>query len=149
MASYTFDDRNIRWNTLGDFKHLAYCILNIDEHRHIVDVLFKFAAGQQIVLHRHLAHNNTLVIQGEHRLYEPDGTLKEIRPVGSYTVSPAKPEPHREGGGAEQDVIVLFSIRGTDGVMYEVLADDGRCTGTLGMQDFIGLYRAQQVLGAP
>jgi len=149
MASHTFDDRNIRWSTLGDYKHLWYWILDIDEHSRIVDVLFKFAAGQQIVLHRHLTLNNTLVIQGEHRLYEPDGTLKEVRPVGSYTVSPAKPEPHREGGGAEQDVIVLFSIRGTDGAMYEVLADDGRCVATLGMQDFIGLYRAQQALGAP
>ena len=76
MAPYTFDDHNIRWNTLGDFEHLVYFILNIDEQNHIIDVLFKFAANQQIVLHRHLAHNNTLVIQGEHRLYEPDGTLK-------------------------------------------------------------------------
>lgn len=149
MASYTFDDQNIRWNTLGDFEHLVYCILDIDEQQHIVDVLFKFTANQQIVLHRHLAHNNTWVIQGEHRLYEPDGTLKEIRPVGSYTVSPPNPAPHREGGGPEQDVVVLFSIRGHDGVLYEVLDDDGHCIGTLSLQDFIGLYHAQQVLEAP
>jgi quercetin dioxygenase-like cupin family protein len=81
-------------------------------------VLFKFAAHRQIVLHRHVAHNNTLVLQGEHRLYEPDGAQKEIRPVGSYTVSPPNDEPHREGGG-DQDVIVLFSIRGSDGVLYD------------------------------
>src|SRR5215471_20912954 len=148
MAPYTFDDHNILWNTLGDFEHLVYFILNIDEQNHIIDVLFKFAANQQIVLHRHLAHNNTLVIQGEHRLYEPDGALKEIRPVGSYTVSPPTPEPHREGGGTEQDVVVLFSIRGHDGVLYEVLDDDGQCIGTLSMQDFIGLYNAQKAPGA-
>lgn len=148
MAFYAFDDHNIRWNTLGDFKHLAYHILNIDKNLQIIDVLFKFAANQQIVLHRHTSHNNTLVIQGEHRLYEPNGALKEIRPVGSYTVSPPDPEPHREGGGPEQDVIIMFSIRGNDGVLYEVLDDDGRCIGTLSMQDFIGLYDAQQAVRA-
>jgi hypothetical protein len=41
MASYTFDDHNVRWNTLGDFKRLWYWILNIDEHLHIVDILFR------------------------------------------------------------------------------------------------------------
>ena len=31
------------------------------------------------MLHRHKAHNNTFVVQGEHRLYKPDGSLKEAR----------------------------------------------------------------------
>lgn len=116
MTLYNFDDNNIRWNKLGDFEHLLYSILDIDENNKIIDVLFKFAANQQIVLHRHKAQNNTFVIQGEHRLYEANGKIKEIRPVGSYTVSPPNDEPHREGGG-DQDVIVFFSIRGNDGVL--------------------------------
>jgi len=122
-------------------------VLNIDEKNKIIDVLFKFAAHQQIVLHRHMAHNNTWVIQGEHRLYEPNGAIKEIRPVGSYTSSPPSQEPHREGGG-DQDVVVLFSIRGNDGVLYEVLDDDFNLIGTLSTQDFIGLYKAQQDIAA-
>lgn len=142
LASYNFDDRNILWNKLGEFEHLVYSILDIDEKNKIVDVLFKFAANQQIVLHRHMAHNNTLVIQGEHRLYESNGKIKEIRPVGSYTSSPASNEPHREGGG-DQDVVVFFSIRGTGDVFYEVLDDDLNLIVTLSMQDFIGLYLAQ------
>jgi len=143
MASYNFDDRNIHWNKLGDFEHLVYSVLDIDETNKIVDVLFKFAANQQIVLHRHMAHNNTLVIQGEHRLYEPNGEIKEIRPVGSYTSSPPSNDPHREGGG-DQDVVVFFSIRGSDGVLYEILDDDLNLLVTLNMQDIIGLYKAQQ-----
>ena len=71
MNSHSFDDRNIRWNKLGDFEHLLYSILDVDEKSSIADVLFKFSANEKILLHRHLAHNNTLVIQGEHRLYEP------------------------------------------------------------------------------
>ena len=143
MAAYQFDDRNTRWNTLGGFQHLAYSILNIDEARLTADVLFKFAANQKIVLHRHMALNNTFVIQGEHRLYEPDGRLKEVRPVGSYTSSPANPAPHREGGG-DQDVVILFSIRGNDGVLYEVLDDDQNTIATISMEDLTALYQLQQ-----
>lgn len=143
MTLYNFDDNNIRWNKLGDFEHLLYSVLDIDENNKIIDVLFKFAANQQIVLHRHKAQNNTFVIQGEHRLYEANGKIKEIRPVGSYTVSPPNDEPHREGGG-DQDVVVFFSIRGNDDILYEVLDDDLNLIATLGFQDFIGLYKAQQ-----
>ena len=140
MATHTFDDSNITWNRLGDFEHLHYSILAIDEKNRIADVLFKFAANEKIVLHRHKAHNNTFVVQGEHRLYKPDGTLKEIRPVGSMKSSPPDPEPHREGGG-DQDVIIAFSIRG-DGVLYELLDDDQNLIGTISFQDLIDLHSA-------
>jgi quercetin dioxygenase-like cupin family protein len=143
VESYNFDDRNIHWNKLGDFEHLVYSILDIDEKNKITDVLFKFAANQQIVLHRHMAHNNTFVIQGEHRLYETNGEIKEIRPIGSYTSSPPSDEPHREGG-EDQDVVVFFSIRGNDGILYEVLDNDLNLFATISMQDLIGLYKAQQ-----
>lgn len=143
MTSHVFDDRHIQWHKLGEFEHLLYSILGIDQENRIVDVLFKFAANQQIVLHRHMAHNNTLVIQGEHRLYEANGALKEIRPVGRYTSSPPSEDPHREGGG-DQDAVVFFSIRGNNDVFYEVLNDDLKPIATLSMQDFIDLYSAQQ-----
>jgi hypothetical protein len=143
MQTYQFDDHNIRWNKLGDFKYLLYSILDIDENNKIIDVLFKFSANQQIVLHRHKAHNNTFVMQGEHRLYQPDGKLKEVRPVGSYTRSSASDDSHREGGG-DQDVVVFFSIRGSDGVLYEVLDDNQNQVATLSFQDFVGLFQAQQ-----
>ena len=142
MNSHSFDDCNIRWNKLGDFEHLLYSILDVDEKNCIADVLFKFAANEKILLHRHLAHNNTLVIQGEHRLYEPNGALKEVRPVGSMTSSPPNPDPHREGGG-DQDVIIAFSIRG-DGVLYELLDDDLNIIGTVSMQDLVALYNASR-----
>lgn len=143
MIAFNFDDRNISWQTLGDLPHLHFSILDVDEKNQIADVLFKFAANQQIVLHRHLAHNNTFVIQGEHRLYHPNGTIKETRAVGSLTSSPPSDDPHREGGG-DQDVIIMFSIRGSDGVLYELLDDDQNVTGTISMQDLVGLFKAGQ-----
>jgi 2,4'-dihydroxyacetophenone dioxygenase len=111
MTPYSFDDRNIKWDTVtlppvGELKHLLFTILSVDEESHNVHVLFKFAANEKIILHRHMIHNNTFVVQGEHRLYEPDGTLKEIRPTGMYKSTPAG-DVHREGGGPDQDVIVF------------------------------------------
>jgi hypothetical protein len=142
MANHLFDDTHIQWHTIAGFEHLYYSILNIDEANSLIDVLFKFTAQQQIVLHRHKALNHTFVIQGEHLLYRADGTLKEARAVGSYTVSQASDEPHREGGG-EVDAIVFFSIRGCDGVLYEILDDDLNIVATLSMQDFVNLYQNQ------
>lgn len=143
MTRFQFDDRNIHWHKLANFDYFVVSVLDIDKKNKIVDVLIKFEPHQQIVLHRHKAQNNTLVIQGEHRLYEPDGALKEVRPVGSYTCSPAKPEPHRECGG-DEGAVVFFSIRGNEGVLYEVLDDQQNLIGTLSFNDFIDLYEANQ-----
>ena len=74
------------------------CSIDVDTEKLIVDFILKFPPHQQIFPHRHLALTKTFVVQGEHRLYEPDGSLKEIRSVGSYTSSPPG-EPHREGAG--------------------------------------------------
>jgi quercetin dioxygenase-like cupin family protein len=142
MSNYLFDDSHIHWQTLAGFEYLQYSILDIDELSNIIDVLFKFSARQQIVLHRHKALNKTFVLQGEHWLYHADGKIKEIRQVGSYTVSQPGDEPHREGGG-EVDVIVLFSIRGSEGVLYEIMDDELNVIGALGMRDFIALYKSQ------
>jgi quercetin dioxygenase-like cupin family protein len=141
MTTYPFDDRNIHWQQLGDFKHFVYSVLDIDEERQIVDVIFKFDPHQQIILHRHKALNKSLVVQGEHRLYEANGQIKEIRAVGSYTSSPASDEPHRECGG-DEGAVVFFSIRGNDDILYEILDDEQNLVGTLTLQDFIDLYTA-------
>jgi quercetin dioxygenase-like cupin family protein len=143
MAAYSFDDSNIKWNKLGDLKHLLFSILNVDEQNYIVDVLFKFAANEKIILHRHMIQNNTFVVQGEHRLYEPDGALKEIRPVGMYKSSPPG-DVHREGGGPDQDVVVFFNMRGHDGVFYELLDDDQNVIASLGYTDFHSAFKEQQ-----
>ena len=143
MTDYIFDDSNIQWHKLEGIEHLGYSILDIDTENKIVDVLFKLEANRQIVLHRHMAQNNSFVVQGEHRLFEPNGNLKEIRSVGSYTSSSADNNPHRECGG-DEGAVVLFSIRGSDGFFYEVLDDPQNLIATLSMQDFVDLYEFQK-----
>lgn len=145
MTTLGFDDRNIRWNMLDGIDHLHYSILAIDEKARIIDVIFRFAANARIVLHRHKVLNHTLVVQGEHRLYHADGEIKDIRPVGRYTVTPAGDDPHREGGGEGQDTVVLFSIRaGDEDVLYELLDDDQSLIATLTFPGLIELFKAQK-----
>lgn len=139
-ATALFDDHNIRWLPLGDLKHFVAAVYDIDEARKIVDFIVKFDANEQIVLHRHLVLTNTFVVQGEHRLYEPNGILKEIRPVGSYTSSPPG-EPHREGGGVE-GAVVLYSVRADDERLFELLDDEMNVFSVLGFADFAELQRA-------
>lgn len=138
MAQVRFDDSNIRWQRFGDVEHLWLSVLDVDAKNRIVQVLFKFAANQQIVLHRHKTTNKTFVIQGEHRLYHPDGKLKEIRPTGRYTVSPPSDDPHREGGG-DQDVVVMFTIYGENDALYELLDDQMNVIASISIDDFAKL----------
>ncbi len=143
MALHGFDERNIRWNKLDGFEHIWYQVCHVDESNGIVDILFKFSANKQIVLHRHKAAYSTLVLQGELRIYEANGVLKEIRPIGSYVSKLPSDAPHREGGG-DQDVIAFFSNRGVTGAIYEVLDDDLNPIATLGIEDFKDLLEAQR-----
>ena len=141
-AVYAFDDRHIRWYELGDFKHFVFAMLDVDVAQKIVDFVLKFPPNQKIFLHRHLALTNTLVVQGEHRLYEPNGKLKEVRPVGSYTSSPPG-DPHQEGAG-EEGGVVFYSVRGKDGTLFEVLDDHLNVIGALGLEDFVTAFKEQK-----
>lgn len=110
MTSHQFDDRNIQWRTLGDFEHLVASVFFVDGERNIVDFIIKFDPNEKVLLHRHLAVTTTFVVDGEHRIYEPDGRLREIRPGGRYTFSTAS-DAQNEGGGPKGG-IVYFTVRG-------------------------------------
>ena len=47
-ASYTFDDRNIRWFALGDFKHFELAMLDID--RRLENAARSMGAGTASVI---------------------------------------------------------------------------------------------------
>ncbi|MGO9133493.1 MAG: regulator [Methylovirgula sp.] len=142
MNTLPFDTRNIHWSTLEELPHVAFHIYAVDEDKRIVDILFKFDAHAKIALHRHKADYITFVLQGELRLYRPNGDLKEIRPVGSYVEGKADSEPHTEGGG-DQDVIAFFSNRNVDNVLYELLDENLDTVVSLGMAEFKALMEAQ------
>lgn len=135
VSSHGFDDRAITWRTLDWLDHIAYYVYNVDETNRIVDVIFKFAANQRVMLHQHKSSYFTLVLQGELRFYRADGSLKETRPTGSYVEGFPGGEPHREGGG-DEDAIVFFSNRNVDDALYEFMDANGAITHVLGIADF-------------
>ena len=143
MSTLNFDDRNINWRQLGDFEHFTYTVFDVDVDNEIADFALKFEPDEKIFLHRHRALTNTFVVAGEHKLYEPNGTLKEARPVGSFTSSPASHDPHQEGGGPA-GAVVVYNTRGSDdGVVFDVLDPNEQLVGTLSISDLAGLFEAQ------
>ncbi|EFO34047.1 putative Tat (twin-arginine translocation) pathway signal sequence [Roseibium sp. TrichSKD4] len=142
-AAASFDQSNIRWNTIEGVEHLSYHVLNVDRDLKVVDVLFKFAANEKIVLHKHHADYSTFIIQGELRLYDAEGELTEIRPTGSFVQKPGGGAPHTEGGG-DMDCIGWFSNKVTDGLIYEILSPQGETIGMFGLDEFDALMKAQE-----
>ena len=130
-----FDDSNITWRTLDWLDNIAYYVYRVDRDARIVDVIFKFAANKRVMLHQHKSSYFTLVLQGELRFYRPDGSLREIRPVGSWVEGSPDGEAHTEGGG-DEDAIVFFSNRNVKDALYEFLDDQGKIVQVLGIDDF-------------
>ena len=142
-ATVRFDDGSVNWRQLGEFEHFRYTVIAVDEANEIADFMLRFEPGERIFLHRHRAHTNTIVVQGEHRIYEPGGPLKEVRPLGSFTSAPAADEPHAEGGGGD-GAVVIYNTRGSaGGVVFDVLDDAQNVVGTLSVADLAALFAAQ------
>jgi hypothetical protein len=143
VATPQFDDRNIAWRKLEGFDQISYYIYEVDEKNGYVDLLIKFVPNEKIMLHRHKAAYRTFVVQGELRIFRPDGTLKEVRGVGSYIISGANGEPHTESAG-DEEAIVLFSNRNVKDKIYEFLDDNGNIAAALGFAEIRALFEAQK-----
>ena len=141
-TSYRFDDRNMQWRALGDFEHFVVFIFSVDEQKNIADFIIKFEPSKQIFLHRHLALTNTFVVDGEHIIYEADGKVRDVRPVGRYTSSQPG-DAHKEGGGAN-GCVLHYSVRGETDALFDVLDDDFKILATLRTSDFKAAFDAQQ-----
>lgn len=139
---YRFDDQNIRWRELPGFKHMQVSIFFVDEQRNRVDLLIQFDPNEKVLLHRHLADTNTFVIEGDHVIYEPDGRVREVRPVGQYTFGTGR-DAHDEGGGPN-GCILYYSVRGETNALFDMLDADLNVVGTLRTADFKAAFDAQQ-----
>lgn len=138
MDILTIDDVT-HWKNLEGIDHLQYSILHIDDAQQRAEVLFKMDAHKPIILHRHCALNKIVVLSGEHYIYRADGSIKEIRATGSYTVSQPDVEPHSESGG-DGGTVLLFSIFNNGGnALYELMDPDQNIVGTLTMSDLVEL----------
>ena len=142
MTPRQFDDQNIQWRELKGFSHMMVSIFFIDEARNRVDLLIKFDPNEKVLLHRHLADTNTFVVEGDHVIYEPDGSVREARPVGQYTFGTGR-DAHDEGGGPN-GCVLYYSVRGESDALFEMLDADLNVTATLHTADFKAVWDAQQ-----
>ena len=148
--STLFDENTVNWKPLpgpdgSPADHIGMSILNVDEKAKIVDVLFKFEANKKILWHKHTSGFNTFVVKGEHRIYSLEGELREVRPAGTFKASPASEEPHTEGGG-DEDVVILFSLRPYDAEkpIYEILDTNHEVVATMTFDAMKDLYQASE-----
>ncbi len=142
MTPRQFDDQNIQWRELEGFSHMMVSIFFIDEARNRVDLLIKFDPNEKVLLHRHLADTNTFVVEGDHVIYEPDGSVREVRPVGQYTFGTGR-DAHDEGGGPN-GCVLYYSVRGESDALFEMLDANLNVTATLHTADFKAVWDAQQ-----
>ena len=142
MTARQFDDQNIQWGELEGFSHMMVSIFFIDEARNRVDLLIKFDPNEKVLLHRHLADTNTFVVEGDHVIYEPDGSVRETRPVGQYTFGTGR-DAHDEGGGPN-GCVLYYSVRGESDALFDMLDADLNVTATLHTADFKAVWDAQQ-----
>ncbi len=133
---HRFDDRNISWAPFRGIVGLHYHLLEVDEGRQQVDMLVKFAAHARSVAHRHVGPSRTLVLEGEHRIYQASAGEgpRQVRAAGAFALFNGD-ETHAEGAGPGR-TIILLSMQAIDGRVWELLDDDLNVTRHVTLADF-------------
>ena len=136
-------DHNTTWLPFAGIENLELTLCDIDEARETVDLLVRFAPNKTVTMHNHLAQMNMFIIQGELRMYEPDGSIREIRSAGNYFRG-RRDDAHSEGGGPD-GAVVFYSMRGHGAEeLLEVMDDDQNVLATVTMADVRAAWDAQQ-----
>ena len=134
---------SIEFGPMPGIDGLEVRVLDVDLDRQIVDAVFRFPANQTVALHRHVSQTNMMILSGELRMYEDDGSVRDVRTTGNYYCG-TRDDAHTEGGGPE-GAIVLYSVRGHGAAeIIEVLGDDGQVLGALTFDDVAELEASQQ-----
>lgn len=142
QPSFNLYDHAIDWQPFAGIENLELTLCDIDEERQVVDLLVRFAPNKTVTMHNHLAQTNMFIIQGELRIYEPDGSVREARPAGHYYRGRTG-DAHSEGGGPE-GAVVFYSMR-CDGAreVLDIMDEQAQVTATLTMDDVRAAWAAQ------
>lgn len=129
-------NESVAWRPFPGFDGLYYWVVGVDRERDVVDMLMRFDPLATCVPHRHVGPTRTLIIEGEHRLYEPDGsgTITARRIAGQLGANDGD-ETHIEGGG-EAGAIILLTMTAVDGVVYEIFDEKLHLERVITLDDF-------------
>lgn len=126
-----FDLSDVHWTHMEGGSEYDYpiefdvAVLGSQPDHGTLDLLVRFAPNSHCHFHRHVAVTRTLVLQGEHHVFDVGSngeTVHKIKPAGTYSQSPSG-EIHMERGG-EEGAIVLFNLHSPTGVLFETLDAD-------------------------
>ena len=126
-----FDLSDVHWTHMEGGPEYDYpiefdvAVLGSQADLGTLDLLVRFAPNSHCHFHRHVAVTRTLVLQGEHHVFDVGSngeTVHKIKPAGTYSQSPSG-DIHMERGG-ENGAIVLFNLHSPTGVLFETLDAD-------------------------
>ncbi len=126
----------VAWRPFPGFDGLYYNVLDVDDSHELVDMLMKFDPLSKCVPHRHVGPTRTLVVEGEHIMYEADCADVEVdrRPAGTFSTNSGD-EMHIEGGGPN-GAVILLSMTAVEGVVYEIFNSSLEMERTITKDDF-------------
>lgn len=146
IPSFDLYDHEIDWQPFAGIENLELTLCDLDEDRQVLDLLARFAPNKTVTMHNHLAQTNMFVIQGELRMYELDGSVREVRPAGRYYRG-RRDDVHSEGGGPD-GAVVFYSVRGHGAEeMFQVMDNNENVVATISMGDLREAWAAQQARG--
>jgi hypothetical protein len=152
MAQSSFDPDRYKWREVMGEPGLSYkvrhdyTILGYDIAAGTLDMVVRWAGdGGHCPLHRHTATTTVLVLDGEQHLTDilPDGTHAKprVRCAGDYALTVGDAHPHLERGGADGG-IAFFGNHSNDGLLYELLDEDGKVVVDVTMELLVDDWKA-------
>ena len=139
---YAFDDNQICWTPFPGIENAQFSLCDYDEARGIVDLIFKFDPNKKIAIHTHIWQTNMFIIEGELRMYETDGSIKEIRSAGNY-YSGCENDTHSEGGGPK-GAVVFYTVRSNGGEeIFDLLDDERNIVATITKTDIKNMWESK------
>jgi hypothetical protein len=152
MSKSAFDQSRHKWREVVGEPGLSYkvrhdyTVLGHDLEAGTLDMVVRWAGdGGHCPIHRHTATTTVLVLEGEQHLWDrlPDGSLGEhrVRRAGDYALSTGDPLPHLERGGDEGG-LVFFGCHTDDGVLYEIVDDDGKLLMNVTIESLVTDWKA-------
>jgi hypothetical protein len=136
-AKYRLDGRDVEWHAFGEYTGFEYTLLDVNVEKRTVEMVFRFEPNQNCFNHRHVSPSVSLVLEGEHHIFEQDGrggTVRQVRPAGTFAIGLGG-DIHIEGGG-DSGATVYFSMRGDSDHIYDILDEDLKTVREVSIQDF-------------